>query len=405
MKVAQVDVVYGAGSTGKIVKAIHDHLLDVGHDSKVFYGRGPDEGEPNVSKISHDLEVFVDAGLSRLTGYTGVFSPMATNKLLASLDAFQPDVVHLHEIHGYFVNYFRLIEYLKKRNIPVVWTLHCEMAYTGRCGYAFGCDQWKTACQKCPQLNDYPRSLLFDRSAVQFERKKNLLSDMDRITFAPVSNWLHDRLTQSFLKNKQATVVHNGINTAEIFYPRDTADLVRRHQLEGRYIALSVAPDLMSERKGGSWVLEIAKRSLGKPITFVMIGVVEKLTDLPPNVIVLPPTRDQNELARYYSLADVFLLTSQSETFSLTCAESLACGTPVIGFDSGGPAEVAPRPYGYFVPFGQVEKLASLLLDGYRGELPIAGDDECVKYARSSFSNERMCEDYLNLYEESRRHV
>jgi glycosyltransferase involved in cell wall biosynthesis len=135
-----------------------------------------------------------------------------------------------------------------------------------------------------------------------------------------------------------------------------------------------------------------------------MIGVVEKLTDLPPNVIILPPTRDQNELARYYSLADIFLLTSQSETFSLTCAESLACGTPVIGFDSGGPTEVAPQPYGHFVPFGQVEKLASLLLDCYHGDLPIAADDECVRYARSNFSNERMCQDYLNLYEENRRH-
>jgi glycosyltransferase involved in cell wall biosynthesis len=195
-------------------------------------------------------------------------------------------------------------------------------------------------------------------------------------------------------------VVHNGINTSDVFVPRDASDLVRQHHLEGRYVVLSVAPDLMSPRKGGGWVLEVAKRLADRPITFIMIGVKEKSINCTPNVIYLPPMRDQKALAKYYSLANIFLLTSQSETFSLTCAESLACGTPVIGFDSGGPIEVAPEPFGHFVPYGKIDDLVSLITESHCGSLNIAQRDDCTKYANMNFSNDRMCEDYIGIYRE-----
>lgn len=400
MKIAQIDVNYEQGSTGKIVETIHKHLISSKHQSRVYYGRGQKCSEPGIIKISHDLATYLDAGLSRMTGYTGIFSPAATNKLINYLEIFQPDVVHLHELHGYYLNYFDLLKYLKDCRIPVVWTLHCENAYTGRCGSAFDCEQWKTACKKCPRLNDYPSSLLFDRSQVQFERKRKLMSDMDMVSFAPVSKWLHNRLKQSFLKDKPAYVVHNGINTTDVFLPCDYTDLIKRHHLDGRYVVLSVAPDLMSPRKGGQWVLEVAKRMQDKPVTFIMIGVKEKSLNCSSNVIYLAPIRDKKELAKYYSLADIFLITSQSETFSLTCAESLACGTPIVGFDSGGPTEVAPEPFGYFVPYARIDDLVSLISRSQSGNLQNAKGDDCIKHAKSSFSNDRMCKDYLHLYEE-----
>lgn len=399
MKVVQLDTVYGQGSTGKIVKDIHFNLLRNGHQSKVYYGRGPQSDDPGAVKISSDLEVFIDAGLSRLSGYTGVFSPLATRKLISDLEIFNPDVVHLHEVHGYYLNYFVLLEYLKKRSIPILWTLHCEYVYTGRCGYAFECDQWMTSCQKCPSINDYPRSLFFDRSAEQFKRKKELISDYSVVEFAAVSNWLYQRVRKSFLKDKPASIVHNGIDTSSTFVPRDYADLVQQYNLEGRYVVLSAAPDLMSSRKGGQWVLEAAKRLQDKPITFFMIGVLEQSLVCPPNVIFLPLVRDQEVLVKFYSLADLFLLTSQSETFSLTTAESLACGTPVVGFDSGGPSEVAPEPFGYFVPYGKIDALLSLIVGAYSGEVTLAKSDDCIDYARRSFSSDRMCQDYLDLYQ------
>lgn len=402
MKIAHLDTVYGEGSTGKIVQTIHQYLLLEGHESKAYYGRGPSSSDVGAIKISDNLEVLLDAGLSKLSGYTGIFSPVATKRLIADLDAFKPDIMHLHEVHGYYVNYYELLQYLAERQISIVWTLHCESAYTGRCGNAFDCIQWKTECKKCPTLNDYPSSWMFDRANEQFQRKRELLSSIHKITFAPVSNWLNSRLSESFLKSKPASVVHNGVDMKDVFIPRDVSELKKRYHLDNRYVVLSVAPDLMSKRKGGAWLLEVAQRLLDVPITFFMIGGKEKSIDCPPNVIYLPPIRDQSELSQYYSLADVFVITSQSETFSLTCAESLACGTPILGFDSGGPVEVAPNPFGHFVPYADIDGLVSLIIDSHKGNMHLAQREDCINYARATFSNHRMCQEYLSLYEDAK---
>jgi putative colanic acid biosynthesis glycosyltransferase len=399
MKVAQIDTVYGIGSTGKIVKTLHENLIKEGHYSKSYYGRGAKVNENDVVKITNDFEVLIDAGLSRLTGYTGIFSPLSSKKIISDLEQFKPDVVHIHEIHGYYLNYFEIIDYFKFKNIPILWTLHCESAYTGRCGSAFECEQWKTACIKCPSLSGYPESLIFDRSSVQFQRKKALFNSIEKIVFSPVSNWLNDRLKNSFLKDKSSFVVHNGINTVDVFYPREVVDLIVEHDLSNRHVVLTVAPDLFSENKGGKWVLDIAEKMIDYPVIFIMVGVTEKKTDLPANVICLPIIKDQNKLAEYYSLADVYLLTSKSETFSLTCAESLACGTPVIGFDSGGPLEVAPEPYGFFVPYGKSDDLVSLIKMAISGNLNSADGEACRTRATTLFSNQNMCEKYIEIYE------
>jgi putative colanic acid biosynthesis glycosyltransferase len=228
VKVALIDVVYGHSSTGKIVDVIHRYLMNSGFESRAYFGRGAADLIPHVKKISTNIEVIIDAGLSRVTGYTGIFSPFATARLIAELEEYRPDVVHVHELHGYYINYFHLVAYFKSKNIPVVWSLHCEHTYTGRCGNALDCDQWKTQCVKCPCLSDYPASWMFDRSYEQFERKKKIFQGMDRIVFAPVSNWLLSRLRQSFLKNRPARVVYNGIDTAATFYPREVQDLRAR---------------------------------------------------------------------------------------------------------------------------------------------------------------------------------
>ena len=400
MKVAQIDVNFGSGSTGKIVQAIHRFLLSIGHESMAFYGRGLQANDSNVVKLSSDFEVYLDAGLSRITGYTGVYSHFSTINLLDQLRAFKPDVVHLHELHGYYVNQYKLLEYLRVERIPIVWSLHCENAYTGRCGYAFDCDQWMTECIKCPGLNDYPKSLFFDRSRIQFNRKKELLNDIDLMSIIPVSNWLNSRVSKSFLANKKSTVIYNGIDTEHIFYPRQYDELKCTHILENELIFLSVAPDLMSSRKGGQWVIELAKRLIGKPVKFILIGVNDMSINYPGNVIILPPLSDADLLAQYYSMADIFLITSQKETFSLTTAEALACGTPVIGFDSGGPQEIAPKPYGNFVPFGDVDGLLDLTLQIIDGDFNLPASSDCSFYARDNFSEKIMCENYMNIYNE-----
>ena len=398
MKIVLIDTVYGFGSTGKIVETLHSNLKKDGHDVKSFYGRGAIVSQEGVIKISADFEVFIDAILSRLTGFTGIFSWIATAKMIGLLEIFKPDIVHVHEVHGYYINYYKIFEYLKKKDIPIIWTLHCESAYTGRCGYAFDCEQWKISCVKCPSITTYPKSLFFDRSSSQFQKKQILFSSINKIVFAPVSNWLNNRFKQSFVKMKKSRVVYNGINTKDLFYPRDVKDLVNSHNLANRHVVLSVAPDLMSEIKGGKWVLKIAEKLEHLPVTFIMIGVKEKISELPDNVICLPPIKDQNKLAEYYSLADIYMLTSERETFSLTCAESLACGTPVIGFNSGGPLEVAPEPFGLFVNYGAVDQMISLIEKSVNGHLNLADAKQCRVHAVNSFSNEMMYESYKSLY-------
>lgn len=176
MKIAHIDSNYGSGSTGKMVQAMHQMLLNHGHESMAFFGRGDKVDEPGVVRVSAPIEVYLDAGLSRLTGYTGVYSDYSTNKLIQQLKLFNPDLVHLHELHGYYVNQYKLLEHLKLNKIPIVWTLHCEISYTGRCGIAFDCDQWKAECIKCPSLKDYPMSLYFDKSNIQFHKKNSYLA-------------------------------------------------------------------------------------------------------------------------------------------------------------------------------------------------------------------------------------
>jgi glycosyltransferase involved in cell wall biosynthesis len=248
-------------------------------------------------------------------------------------------------------------------------------------------------------LNDYPASWIFDRSHEQFERKKQMFDGMSRIVFVPVSYWLLSRLRQSFLKDRTACVVHNGIDTETTFYPRQTQDLRIRYGLTGRYVIVSAAQNLMSSIKGGQWVIDLAARFKDKPVTFLMIGVSSNI-DMPTNVIALPAIENQADLAAHYSLADLFLITSQAETFSLVCAESLACGTPVVGFDSGGPSEVAPEPYGRFVPYGDLAALEEVLLSFQDGTTHLPDKEACVKYARAKFSNEHMIQGFLSLYQD-----
>jgi glycosyltransferase involved in cell wall biosynthesis len=248
-------------------------------------------------------------------------------------------------------------------------------------------------------LDDYPASWKFDRSNVQFERKKKMFDSMEKIIFAPVSDWLLARLRQSFLKKLNARVVYNGIDTETTFYPRKTYDLRERYRLAGCFVIVSAAQDLMTSIKGGQWIIDLATRLQGKSIVFLMIGV-NKNIDVPPNVIPLPAMANQSDLAELYSLADLFLITSKAETFSLVCAESLACGTPVVGFDSGGPGEVAPLPYGRFVPYGDLAGLQSIVLSIQEGGTAVPDEGACVSYARSRFSNEKMIQGFMSLYQE-----
>jgi glycosyltransferase involved in cell wall biosynthesis len=399
MKVLLVDVNYKNSSTGKIVYDLAEQLEVDGHESLVCFGRGPKISSIRAIRIAPALEVYFHALMTRISGLTGFFSYLATKRLIKQIEKFKPDVVHLHELHGYYLNINTIVEFLKINSIPVVWTFHCEFMYTGKCGHAYTCEKWKTHCHKCPQVKEYPSSVYFDFTELMFNQKKKMFKDFSRLEIVTPSNWLANRVKQSFLKTKSVNVIYNGIDTDNIFFPRNSTELIEKYNLKNKKVILSVAPDIMDERKGGRWILELSKL-YSEEYVFILIGVKDLMDSYPSNVIALARTDDQQELAEFYSAADLFLLTSEKETFSLVTAESLACGTPVVGFDSGAPSEVAPEGFGSFVPYGDILKLSQLITGFFDGNYYLNDAISCRDFAVKNYSNSEMYRKHSDLYKD-----
>ena len=399
MKILLLDVHYGHSSTGRLMVNLKKYFEGEGHEVLACYGRSSGERLPGAIKVSSELEFYTHGILSRLSGLNGIFSPVATLKLTKIIDEFRPDVVHLHELHGFYINTSSVMDFLKRKKIPTVWTFHCEIMYTGNCGYALECNNWLDSCGNCPELYRYPKTWFFDFTKNMFNKKKLDFKDFHRLKIVAVSEWLAERVERSFLGTREIEVVHNGIDTLNAFSPKDTSELALSLGITTKHVIVSIAPDIMSESKGGKWVLEVAKRLLDQSITFVLVGVKEKLQNDQPNIIFLPATTNLNLLAQYYSLGDFFLLPSKQETFSLACAESLACGTPIIGFECGAPTKIIPPGYGRFVRYGDITALAELVESSLQSELDFVSSKKCVDYANAHFSSDVMGENYLNVFE------
>ena len=395
MKILLLDVNYKSGSTGKIVYDLKQELEKEGHEVLACYGRGKKIEEKSVIKFAYYFETLVHAFLSRLTGLMGYFSYFSTKRVVKEIEKFKPDVVHIHETHSYFMNHLPLIDYLKKKNIKTIWTFHCEYMYTGNCGYAYDCNKWKNICNNCPDIKRYPKSLFFDFTQKMFLDKKKAFENFDNLTIVTPSKWLKDRVEESFLKNKRIEVIHNGINT-EIFKIRDFSHLRAKHNIENKKVVLSVAPDIMSDRKGGKWVLKLAEQCLNLDYIFILIGVKDLNEKFPENVIALGRTENQIELAEYYSLADIFLICSEKENFPTTCLEATCCGTPIIGFDEGGTKETGLVGKSFFVPFGDAKELKNQL-ERFLNDEKFSCED-ISQEGIEKYSKNKMFKNYLNIY-------
>lgn len=270
-RVLLIDVNCKFSSTGKIVYDLYQYLKSVGREVAVCYGRGEQIKEENVYKFGIDFETYLHAALSRISGYNGCFSLISTMRLINYMEKFQPDLIHIHELHAYFVNINILMSYIKRKKIPVVWTFHCEYMYTGKCGHAYECQRYKSGCGDCPAVQQYPKSLFFDKTKQMFEWKKRLLEDLDFVIVTP-SEWLKQRVQTSFLNNKRVEVIHNGIDT-EVFSPQNSEKLRKELGVSiEKKIVLAVAPDILSDNKGGRQVIELAKK-MGENFFFILVGV------------------------------------------------------------------------------------------------------------------------------------
>ncbi len=394
MKILEIDVCCKHTSTGAIVYDLYEYVNKNGNVAAVYYGRGPKINETNIYKFGLDLETYGHALLSRLTGYNGCFSFFSTKRLIEKIDEFMPDIIHIHELHAYFVNIRPLIEYIKKKKIPLVWTFHCEYMYTGKCGYAGMCEGWHEGCGNCPSLKDYPKSFFLDRTKEMFEMKKALLSDLHVVYVTP-SAYLANRVRKSFLGGSTIKIIHNGVDTT-VYYPICGGKVKENLGIkEESKVIICAAPHIMSERKGGNWLLKMSDCMMEENVEFILIGAGSKIKKIRPNVIVLPYITEKKCLAELYSVADCFVLCSKFETFSLTCAEALCCGTPIAGFKCGAPETVFEQPWAYFVDYGNI----GALVKAVKKQFALKSESERIRdYANANFSKEIMCSKYLELY-------
>ncbi|MBE5958507.1 MAG: glycosyltransferase [Lachnospiraceae bacterium] len=394
MKVLQVNCVYKVGSTGKIVYDIHSLLEESGNDSVVCYGRGNNNNDCGVYKVTNECYAKFNNLLSRITGimYGGCF--FSTYKLIRIINRERPDIVHLHCINGYFVNIYKLLNWLKKNNIKTVLTLHAEFMYTGSCGHSYECSQWIVGCQKCKKYKQISHSLFGDKSRVAFDKMKNAFENYEQLTVVSVSPWLKERAEQSkILKNKNHTVILNGVNT-DVFRNRVSEDLFDKEYGNSKKV-LYVTADFADPMKGGHYIIELAKRL--PEVLFFVVGSYDSKIDLPNNVVNVGRVKNQYLLAQYYSMADLTVITSKRETFSMICAESLSCGTPVIGFKAGAPEQISIDEYSDFCEYGDIDSLLLLTEKWLKQKV---NKDVIEKKAQKIYSKMNMFNNYLKLYNE-----
>lgn len=346
---------YGNAWAESIIFKKHRELIANGDDSWVFWARTDHEQDDHMVKVASYPEICLDVLQTRLDGRAGFHSKGITRRLLRRLDEIDPDVVHLHVLCGYWINVEMLFEWLASHRCKVVWTLHDCWAFTGHCIHftKVKCMQWKTHCiydgQNCPQKREYPETYAGDESVSWcFEQKKRLFTMLpaDRMELVTPSQWLADLVAESFLSKYPVRVVHNTINT-EIFKPTPS-DFRERHGLTGKFVVLGAASK-WSERKGLDDFVRLAGE-LDDRFAVVLVGLSEKqIKELPEQMTRLPKTDSLRELAEAYTAADLFLTTSQEETYGMTAAEAAACGTPVAVVDGTACMEASENAERYLI--------------------------------------------------------
>ena len=403
-RILQINTVAVNGSTGRIVEGIGKCAIQRGYESVVAFGRAcHSESSSRMIRIGNEFDVIKHALLTRLLDRQGLESRRATKKLIADIDKSLPDIIHLHNIHGNYLHYPTLFEYIKVRKIPLVWTLHDCWAMTGHCVHftAVNCNKWKSACYQCPRLSSYPKSWFWDRSALNYECKKSSFTSVPDMHVVTVSDWLKTVVQESFLSDFPIRTIHNGIDVSS-FYPRETEDIIKnKYNLNGKFVILGVATG-WSRENGLYEFIELSKR-LPDSFAIVLVGVDDSVKSiLPKGIIGINRTDSVDELAMLYSAADIFINGSFEETFGLVTAEALACGTPVIVYDSTACAEIVNSKVGYIVPVGDLDQIIDCIY-AHRHKLEDEIEQQskfCAEYAATKFDRIAKFNEYINLYDE-----
>lgn len=389
MKVLQINSTCGYGSTGRIAVDILREVERTGGDGLIAYGRGEAPDGVNAYKITSERDVLLHGVFSRLTDRHGMYSKRATRRLVERIRAYDPDIIHLHNVHGYYLHIPTLFRYLKDCPKPIVWTLHDCWAFTGHCAYFsyHGCERWKTGCHACPLKKQYPASLLWDNSKANYAAKRAWFTAPENVTLVTPSDWLADLVRDSYLGVFPVRVIRNGIDLT-VFKPT-AGDFREKHGLAGKQIILGVA-SVWEERKGLADFLKLAAM-LKADQHIVLVGLNEaQLAALPPTVLGIKRTESAEELAAIYSAADVFFNPTYEDNYPTTNLEAMACGTPVVTYRTGGSPESVAEGNGFVVERGDVAAAARA----------IRAANGCKTDSRDLFDAALRYKEYVALYNE-----
>lgn len=359
MKILQINSVEGVGSTGRIATGIQTVAEIEGYQFINAYGRKSNNHANNI-KIGTNKDIFYHVVLTRIFDKHGFGSKGATQKFIEEIKELNPDIIHLQNVHGYYLNIEILFNFLKKFNKPIVWSLHDCWTFTGHCShFEFkGCNKWIDGCFKCPEKKSYPKSIFIDNSKNNYKKKKELFTNIPNMTIVTGSLWLDSKVKLSFLKDYKRLNIPTGIDL-QLFKPIDS-DFRKQYNLEDKFIILGVA-SVWGQRKGLDEFIKLSQ-ILSDDEAIVLVGVNRnEVKKLPNSIITIERTNSIEELSQIYSAADVFANPTLEDTFPTTNLEAQACGTPVVTYRTGGSPESVDPNCGYVVPKCDIEKLYDAL--------------------------------------------
>lgn len=394
-KVLIVNSYYNYSSTGRIVWCIEQFLRNTDTEVLCAYAWSVNsENEKFHFKYGNVVDRYCSGLITRITGNYYGNAHLSTNNLIRYVKKVKPDVVHIHCTNSYDLNILRFFNFLKNNDIALIVTEHAEFFHTGNCAYANECDKWIEGCSKCPNLFYACRSLWLDATKKNYNRMVEAFSGFKRLQIVTVSPWLENRSKKSRItRNYNCCTILNGIDTDIFTYRSEITKFVEQFFVSGRNV-LYVTSAFDSPIKGGVYIIEAAKCL--KDINFVIIGPGRDINDL-PNVKRIQYVSDPKLLSEFYSRADLTVITSKRETFGMSVAESMCCGTPIIGFLAGGPESVAIDKYSQFVEYGEQNQLNKTIVDWVNRDFDKAS---ISNEAKAKYDSKIMAKEYYELYKQ-----
>lgn len=399
MKVLQINAVYGHGSTGDIVRELLLNVKKVGGQSYIAVPekiKNHNEVDGYI-RIGNKIDYKLHSLSSRIFGMQGFSSKKSTLKLIKEIEKINPDIIHLHNLHSNYINIEYLFKYIRENKKPTIITLHDCWFLTGKCCHFLydNCEKWKVKCEKCIRKKKEIPSYFFDTSTKVYEKKKKLIGENPFVYVIGCSKWITEVARQSILNKRVIGTIYNGIDLS-IFYPRKNNFRIK-YKLEEKYVILGMANKWLTKENEKTY--EEILKFLKKDIILFLIGCTEEeIKKLPDNVLGVGFINDKNTLADYYSMADVFVNVTKVDSLPTVNIEAIACGTPVITYNSGGSAEILNSNVGISVEYGDIKGLI-LSIEKIKTKRKEEYIDQCVKHINENFEKNKCFEKYIDLYE------